>query len=81
MKKNKGDESIGVIIYIYGNIKRKLPVSQTSKNVILFFLQNQRTGGQSRSCLGEGDWYQLGGGRLGRGEEGSYGAKNVCTCM
>jgi hypothetical protein len=42
MKKNRGDESIGVIIHIYmelsqGNLPMQIALSQTSKNVIFFF--------------------------------------------
>jgi hypothetical protein len=57
MKKNRGDEPVGVIIHIYMEISHgnSLCLSQTNKNVMFFFftfslLQNWRTGGWNRSC-------------------------------
>jgi hypothetical protein len=47
-----------------------------------FLIQNWRKGGQKRSCLGGGDWYQWEGGGDGeRVKRGVYGENTVYTCM
>jgi hypothetical protein len=79
MKKNKGNEHIGAIIQTHMEISQGnslysyLYLKQAKMSFLFFFLlQNQRTGGQNRSCLGwrAGCWYQwerkMAGKRVGR---------------
>jgi hypothetical protein len=47
-----------------------------------FLIQNQRTGGQNKSCLGEEGWYLWEGGRGGEMVKGGeYGTNTVYTYM
>jgi hypothetical protein len=65
VKRSGTDEPIWVVIHLHGNNTRNLPVylslSQSSKNVMFFFLffmlflrQDWRTRGKNRFCLGPG---------------------------
>jgi hypothetical protein len=56
MEKNRGDEPIQVIIHMYMEISHgNCLYSYLKQTKINFFLlQNWRTGGQDRSCLGAG---------------------------
>jgi hypothetical protein len=77
MKKNRGDEPIGVIIHIHmeisqGNSLVVTFISNKQKcHLFLFFffilLQNKRTGGWNRSyCWGEVQWAWGGGRKEGK---------------
>jgi hypothetical protein len=68
MKKIRGDKPSGVIIHIYMEISQGnslcsyLYLKQAKMSFLIFFsflLQNWRTGGENRSCMG--------GGTIGRG--------------
>jgi hypothetical protein len=91
-KKNGGDKPNQAIIhriYVYTQkCHKEMPyVAILNKQkwhfiVFFFLIQNQRTGGQNRSCLGAGCLYQ----REGRGcgemvKKGEYGANTVYTSM
>jgi hypothetical protein len=85
MKKNRGDEPVGVIIHIYTwKYHKEIPyvatfISNKQKHNFFFFcLQNQRTGRWNRSC-GWGEVEGGSGGKSGVGHE--YGANTVCKCM
>jgi hypothetical protein len=87
MKKNRGDEPIGVILHI------NMEISQGNSCVATFIPNNKKyhffkffykireqeggTGPAQRMV-----WYQWEGG-VGRerGREDEYGANTVCTCM
>jgi hypothetical protein len=45
-------DRFGLRTYVCGNVTRKLPVEL--KCYFFFLLQNQKTGGWNRSCLGVG---------------------------
>jgi hypothetical protein len=47
MKKNRVNESMGIIIHIYMEISQG-----NSLEIVFFLLQNQRIGGQNRSFTG-----------------------------
>jgi hypothetical protein len=66
-------------INITGKLPAQLPLSQTSKNAMFFFLsfisfllQNQGTGGQNRCCVDGGGQFAPVGGR-GAGKNGIGG--------
>jgi hypothetical protein len=57
MKKNRGDEPVGIIIHIYteisqGNIPCSYLYLKQAKTSFFFLLQNQTIGGRNRSCPG-----------------------------
>jgi hypothetical protein len=56
MKKNRGDEPIGVIVHIYMEISQRNFFTSNKQIVVFSFflcpLQNWRTRGQNRSCWG-----------------------------
>jgi hypothetical protein len=76
MKKIRRDKPIRVIIHIYMENHKETPClasylyfkqAKTSFSPsFIFFLQNQRTGGQNGSCRGGRGWYQWEGGGGGK---------------
>jgi hypothetical protein len=86
MKKNRGDEPVGVIIHIHIGISQGnflcsyLYLKQAKMSFYFFLLQNQRTDGQNRSYLG--GWYQREWRRSGeRMWEGKYSANTMYISM
>jgi hypothetical protein len=85
MKKNKGDKTIQVIIHRYMKMSQGNSLCtylKQAKTSSFFPLQNHRTGGQNRSCLGEEGLAPMGGGGAReRVQEGEYGANTAYSCM
>jgi hypothetical protein len=86
LKKNRGEETTGVIIHIYmemsqGNYLCSYFISNKQKKCHLFsffLLQTWRTGGWA----GGRELEPVGGGRWrGKGMEDEYGANTVYTCV
>jgi hypothetical protein len=64
-KKNREDEPIQVIIHMYMEMSHGNSLYSNLNKTVIFFLQDQRTGEQNRSC--QSDWYQWEGGGCGEG--------------
>jgi hypothetical protein len=82
MKKYRGDEPVSVIIHTYMEMSQRNSLFSYLKQVKIsffsfFLLQNQRTGGQNRSC-GRGGWV----GTSGRGKMVGKGCRklNMVLC-
>jgi hypothetical protein len=88
MKKNRGDEPIGVIKYTYTHTHTHTHTGVSQRNSLysflkqtkrFFLLQNRRTGGQNRSYMGGRVCCQWEGG--GGGEKAWEGEYNEKYCV
>jgi hypothetical protein len=74
--KNRGDESIQVIIHIYIEMSQGNSLySYLKQTIILFLLQNWRSGWQNTSC---GGWFV---GTIERVEDVGKGYKRINTVL
>jgi hypothetical protein len=84
MKKIRGDKPVGVTIYLYMEISQgkslciHLYLKQAKCHVLLFLLQNWRTGGPNRSYLGGGIGTSGRGKMAGKGDRKVNAVQKMC---